>query len=194
MAIDVILWSPIDKNMHVHSWVLAGIALALLGSGFFVAFTKDYSKFSRFLGFDARLVHVMVGVLAGVAVYPERFSWEKKHDHWYTVRCVLGIAVVVAYTVRNLKHVRNLKRKLSNSIHASKATFWNSSYIKQEMQLLLGVVVGSIVFMMVANSRHTAVPIASLSAFFVLLLLQQTLHTVTDQNTVVNYLKQQKNK
>lgn len=165
--------------------------MALFFSGFIVPFTNDYSKFSNFLDLNKSLWHLLAGALAGVAVYPERFSWEKEHEQWYTVRRVVGIMIIVGYTIRNLKHVRNLKSRLIGSSYADKGTFWNSSYIKQEMQLLLGVAIGSIVFMIVANSKNTVVPIASLSAFCVLLAMQNNLNTVINRTDVVNFLKGQ---
>lgn len=172
-------------------FILAGVVLGIFLLGFAMPYTQDYSKYSKFLNFKG-LVHILVGALAGVLVYPEDLSWEKERKYLYTIRRILGIAIILAYTVRNLKHVNNLKKKLSGSVFESKFSFWNSSYMKQQMQLFLGVAMGSTAFMVAGSEKNILIPATSMSAFAVLLLLQQTLNTVTDKQQVIDVLKQQK--
>tara|TARA_B000000557_G_scaffold115325_1_gene93414 strand:- start:46 stop:588 length:543 start_codon:yes stop_codon:yes gene_type:complete len=176
------------------AYVLAGAVLAIFLLGFAMPFTNDYSKFLNFITFrnQSSLLHILVGVIAGVLVYPEDLSWEKDRQYLYTIRCVLGVAIIVAYTIRNFKHVNNLKKKLSGSMFETNFSFWNSSYTKQQMQLFLGVAMGSTAFMVAGSEKNILVPATSMSAFAVLLLLQQTLNTATERSSVIALLKQKK--
>ena len=104
-------------------FLLAGVVLGIFALGFFMPFTNDYSKSLNFINIRVEsLLHVLVGALAGALVYPEDLSWEKERKYLYTIRCIVGIVIILAYTIRNWKHVRNLKKNLSGSMFESKSS------------------------------------------------------------------------
>jgi len=176
-------------------------------AGLYIAWgNKDMSKSSGFLLSlhkpFAPFLHVLVGFIIGLLVYPAKYSWEnlnKPHHMNAKVwsRQITGVVIYTVFTLRNaIKHPKNLKKNLNKCIgNINDYSFFASSFTKQQTQLLLGGGLGVLFGQSVINKNRPIKYTGNVDRIAIILtsltFLQIIVHIVVTRNKNYNEIKKQ---
>lgn len=180
--------------------IIFTIFLIITVIGFFLPYTNDFSKGDNTFSFkDPSVGHLIFGVIIGLLLNPKPYKWEIKtkdddskeiYMSYVITRITIAIVCILVFTYRNFKHVINLYDKISNIDNAKiltnnecyypdKATFWTSSFTKQMLQLIIGIVLGISSSSIFTKEKDLRIPINDIIAgilcvlFIILIIAQQ---------------------